>query len=82
MVGSEAARQFWELAEAAKDTARQLIDRHRIECDLKPGIAHPNHKPGYARETEQYVEFLKREYDYQQIEYLELIWMIQPSLMC
>ena len=71
MVGADAARQFWELAEAAKDTVRQLVDRHRIECDLKPGIAHPNHKPAYAQETEQYVEFLRCEYDYQQIEYLD-----------
>ena len=71
MVGGDTARQFWELAEAAKNLARQLIAEHNIECDLKPGIAHPNHKPGYAEGTEAYVEFLHREYDYQEIEYLE-----------
>ncbi len=71
MVGTETARQFWELAEAAKNLARQLIAEHNIECDLKPGIAHPNHKPAYARGTEAYVDFLRRQYDYQQIEYLE-----------
>ena len=71
MVGADTARQFWELAEAAKNLARQLIADHDIDCDLKPGIAHPNHKPGYARGTEAYVDFLQREYDYQQIEYLE-----------
>jgi len=71
MVGTETARQFWELAEAAKKLARQLIAEHNIECDLKPGIAHPNHKPAYARGTEAYVDFLRRQYDYQQIEYLE-----------
>jgi len=71
MVGADAARQFWELAEAAKDTVKQLVARHQIECDLKPGIAHPNHKPGYAQDTERYVDFLQREYDYRQIEYLE-----------
>jgi len=71
MVGTDTARQFWELAEAAKNLARQLIAEHDIDCDLKPGIAHPNHKPGYARGTEAYVDFLRREYDYQQIEYLE-----------
>lgn len=71
MVGADTARQFWELAEAAKACVKQLIAAHRIDCDLKPGIAHPNHKPGYARETEAYVEFLRREYDYRKIEYLE-----------
>jgi len=71
MVGADTAGQFWELAETAKDTVRQLVARHQIECDLKPGIAHPNHKPAYAQETQRYVEFLRREYDYQQIEYLD-----------
>ena len=71
MVGADTARHYWELAEAAKDTAKQLIARHQIECDLKPGIAHPNHKPGYTQGTERYVDFLRREYDYRQIEYLE-----------
>ena len=71
MVGTDTARQFWELAEAAKNLARHLITEHDIDCDLKPGIAHPNHKPGYAHGTEAYVDFLRRQYDYQQIEYLE-----------
>jgi gamma-glutamylputrescine oxidase len=71
MVGADSARYFWELAEAAKSLARQLIAEHDIDCDLKPGIAHPNHKPAYARDTEAYVDFLRRQYDYQQIEYLE-----------
>jgi len=71
MVGADAARQFWELAEAAKNLAKKLIADHRIDCDLKPGIAHPNHKPGYAKDSEAYVDFLRREYDYDQIEYLD-----------
>ncbi len=71
LVGADNARKFWELAEAAKRLTRQLIAEHDIECDLKPGIAHPNHKPAYARGTEAYVDFLRRQYGYQQIEYLE-----------
>jgi gamma-glutamylputrescine oxidase len=71
MIGADTARQFWELAEAAKNLSRQLIAEHDIDCDLKPGIAHPNHKAAYAHGTEAYVDFLRRQYDYQQIEYLE-----------
>ncbi len=71
MVGEAAARQLWDLAEAAKSLARSLIDAYGIACDLKPGIAHPDHKPGYARDTEAYVDFLRRQYDYTSIEYLE-----------
>lgn len=71
MVGADVARSFWDLAEAAKDTVRQLVAEHRIDCDLKPGIAHPLHKPGYTRESREYVDFLQREYDYRKIEFLE-----------
>jgi gamma-glutamylputrescine oxidase len=71
MVGADDARRFWELAEAAKHCARELIAEHGIECDLKPGIAHPNHKPGYDRDSREYVDFLQREYNYEEIEFLE-----------
>jgi gamma-glutamylputrescine oxidase len=71
MVGDDTARQFWELSEAAKGLARKLIDEHNIDCDLKSGIAHPNHKPGYDRDSREYVDFLKSQYDYQDVEYLE-----------
>lgn len=71
MVGEAAAGQLWELAEDAKNLVKQLIAEHDIDCDLKPGIAHPNHKAEYARGTETYVDFLRRQYDYQEIEYLD-----------
>ncbi|MCP4767624.1 MAG: FAD-binding oxidoreductase [Gammaproteobacteria bacterium] len=71
MAGEDAARQLWELAEAAKDLAKRLIADHDIDCDLKPGIAQPNHKPGYADDTRRYVDYLQRHYDYEQIAYLE-----------
>lgn len=71
MAGEAAAKGFWELAEAAKNLARSLIAKHAIDCDLKPGIAHPNHKPGYDRGSRAYVDFLQRQYGYDQIEFLE-----------
>lgn len=71
MVGADAARQLWELGEDAKNLAKRLIAEHNIECDLKPGIAHPNHKPAYAKGTQAYVDFLQRQYDYREMEYLE-----------
>jgi len=77
MVGGADARRFWELAEAAKATARGLIAEHGIDCDLKPGIAYPNHKPGYDRESREYVDFLRGEYGYDQIEFLERTQMAE-----
>ncbi|MFT5398624.1 MAG: gamma-glutamylputrescine oxidase [Planctomycetota bacterium] len=71
MVGDDDARTLWELAEDAKQLARTLIAEHDIDCDLKPGIAHPDHKPEYARDSRGYVDFLHEKYDYSQIEYIE-----------
>jgi gamma-glutamylputrescine oxidase len=71
MVGDSAARQLWQIAEDAKSLARSLIEKHQIECNLKPGIAHPNHKPGYAADTRRYVEFLQQQYGYSEMSYLE-----------
>lgn len=70
MLGKTHARSLWELSEEAKHTLRSLIKEFGIECDYKPGIAHADHKPGYADETRHYVEKLNNEYGYDQISYL------------
>ena len=62
IAGEDSARKLWELAEAAKDLAKELIARHGIDCDLKPGIAHPDHKPAYADDTRGYVDYLREHY--------------------
>lgn len=69
-LGLSDATKLWQLAEDAKNLARQIISENDIQCDLKPGIAHPDHKPGYAKESRQYVEHLQQQYNYDQIEYL------------
>jgi gamma-glutamylputrescine oxidase len=71
MLGSSHAHQLWELAQEAKAVSRSLIAEYGIDCDLKSGAAHPNHKPGYAAETRAFVEHLRNHYGYDQIEYLE-----------
>ncbi len=70
MLGSTAADQLWELAQDAKSLCRGLITEYEIDCDLKSGAAHPNHKPGYDSETRAYVEHLRNYYQYDQIEFL------------
>jgi gamma-glutamylputrescine oxidase len=71
MVGETDAGRLWQLSEDAKSLVKSLIADNNIQCDLKSGIAHPDHKAGYADETRQYVEFLQRTYDYNNIEYLD-----------
>lgn len=69
-LGRDHARDLWKLSEEAKATLRTLIHDHDIECDYKAGIAHPDHKAQYSDDTKHYVETLNRDYDYDQIEYL------------
>ena len=71
LLGKTTARALWDLAQDAKAIARSLIADYEIDCDLKPGVAHPDHKPGYAGHTRANVDHLREHYQYDSIEYLE-----------
>lgn len=79
MLGKAHARTLWDLSEEAKHCLRSLIEEFSIDCDYKPGIAHADHKPGYADETRQYVEKLQGEYGYEQIDYLSQTEMAEVT---
>ncbi len=66
-LGTERARQLWDLAEEAKRTVRERIARHAIECDLKPGLLHAAHKPADAEYFARYADKLAGEYGYDRI---------------
>ncbi len=70
-LGKDDARAMWTLAEDAKNLAKSLIRENDIDCDLKPGIAHADHKASYMDESKQYVEYLQEKYNYTDIEYLD-----------
>lgn len=74
-IGADDARRMWQLAEDAKKLAKTLIRESDIQCDLKPGIAHADHKAAYMDESKEYVDFLHEQYDYSEIEYLD-----QPTM--
>ncbi len=71
LFGRADAHALWDLAQDAKASAKNLIGEYKIDCDLKPGIAHPNHKPEYTEASRAYVEHLRKHYQYDSIEYLE-----------
>lgn len=66
MVGREHARSLWQMGEDAKALVRDLIDRHRIQCDLKPGVLHADHKVRYVPHSHAYAAKLRDEYGYTQ----------------
>ena len=70
-LGEEQAQLLWSLAEEAKALARDLIARHRIECDLKPGIAIAAHRPRHFRALVREADHLRSRYGYDQIDVLD-----------
>ncbi len=65
MLGKDHARRLWELAEESKKTAKDLIGKYNIRCDLKAGILHPTHKAAYVDGAHRYVDKLRVEYGYE-----------------
>lgn len=71
LFGENDAHALWDLAQNAKALAKDLIAEYEIDCDLKPGIAHPDHKPGFADHSRANVDHLREHYNYDSIKYLE-----------
>jgi gamma-glutamylputrescine oxidase len=75
MLGTDHARLLWDLAEESKRTARDLIAKYSIQCDLKPGILHPTHKAAYVDDYHRYVDKLQKEYGYEHIRAVSTVEM-------
>ena len=71
LVGAEDARRLWVLAEEAKALVRDLIARHGIDCDLKPGVATAALSAGEMRGLHAHADHLRARYGYAQIETLD-----------
>ena len=70
-VGKTQARALWDLGLEAVDTVCGLIAEHAIDCELKTGNLHVAAKTGDAAGLRQHAEHLKKDYDYQQVRYVE-----------
>ncbi len=71
IVGREQARAFWDLGEEAKALVKSLIARHRIDCELKPGVAWAGSSAADVRSIQSYVAQLQDVYGYDQITALD-----------
>ncbi|MEM7089250.1 MAG: FAD-binding oxidoreductase [Pseudomonadota bacterium] len=71
LVGMDDAAKLWELAEDAKDLVKTLISKHRIACDLKPGIAALGLSVSEQKELHAHAAHLSDRYGYDQIEVLD-----------
>nr|WP_321526644.1 FAD-binding oxidoreductase [uncultured Cohaesibacter sp.] len=71
MVGTEKARMLWDISVDGIQMVRDLIADHHIDCDLKSGTLHVDHKPHYAEDSRAYVEKLNCDYGYEHIRYVD-----------
>lgn len=67
IVGVDDAKLLWGLAEEAKATVKERIARHKITCDLKPGVLMVAYKRLENAWFERYVEALRERYDYRHV---------------
>lgn len=70
-LGRDDAHALWALAEEAKGLVRDLIARHGIDCDWRPGLIETVHKARLVASEIAYVEKLRCDYRYQPVEWLD-----------
>jgi len=58
LLGADQARQLWDMSEDARASLYDLIHKHGIDCDLKHGLIHAWHKPGYEADDRAYADFV------------------------
>lgn len=68
MLGDGPATRLWHLAEDARTLVSDLIARHDIACDLRPGIVYAESTARGTREAHAYAEKLRSDYDYDLLE--------------
>ncbi|MDK3073135.1 FAD-binding oxidoreductase [Sedimentitalea sp. JM2-8] len=71
LMGEPEAAKLWQLAEDAKALVKDLISKHDIACDLKPGVAHTGSNTREVAGLHAYGEHLRTRYGYDQIEMLD-----------
>jgi gamma-glutamylputrescine oxidase len=71
LVGREDADKLWALAEDTKALVKSLVKKHKIDCHLKPGIAHMGFRQSEADEERAYSDFLAERFGYTHLEMLD-----------
>jgi len=79
LVGMDDAKQLWQLGLEAVDTVCELIDKHRIDCELKTGNLHVAAKAKETADFRAEVEHLQQVYDYRQVRFVDREELAQMS---
>lgn len=71
LVGAGDARRIWDMTVEALQLQRELIDRHRIDCDYVAGQMHVALKPRQERELREDVEVTHARYAHDSLRMVE-----------
>ncbi len=71
MLGQDAARRLWDLAEDAKMLVRDLTARHGIDCYLRNGVATAASHASDVADLHGYADHLSVRYGYDKIDLLD-----------
>ncbi len=71
LLGTADARRIWDMSLEALALMRELIERHRIECDYVAGQMHVAIKQRQASELRQWHEDLATNYGYRSVSLLD-----------
>lgn len=69
-LGHDWAHRLWSLAEDSVATVKGLIDKHRIDCDLKPGVLQAAWKRSETAWLEAEATHMAEEYGYDQLQFI------------
>jgi len=71
MLRPEHAARLWDMGEEAKALVKELIQKHNIDCHLKPGVAWTGSTDAQVRHLHDYAEHLQKHYGYDEITALD-----------
>ncbi|MFM7396861.1 MAG: NAD(P)/FAD-dependent oxidoreductase [Gammaproteobacteria bacterium] len=71
LVGATDARRIWDMTVEALRLQRELIERHRIDCDYVAGQMHVALKPRQERELREDVETTRSRYGHDSLRMVE-----------
>ena len=69
-VGKTAAKDAFDIGVDATDLVRDLINKHKIDCNYVRGIIEAFHKTKYNREAKEEVDHYRERYGYKSMTYL------------
>jgi len=70
-VGKQHARRLWDLFLETRREVLDRIEKHKIDCDYRPGGMSAAQKPSHADYYKAYAEKLQRDYDATTVRYVD-----------